>query len=72
VTLPKLVKDTGAGLLVTDYSPMRLGREWRDKVGGRRGGLCRGLEEFRGAGQAAAAAAARLSRAKESLRAQRA
>ncbi|GBF93049.1 CPD photolyase [Raphidocelis subcapitata] len=32
VTLPKLVKDTGAGLLVTDYSPLRLGRQWRDQV----------------------------------------
>jgi hypothetical protein len=32
VTVPKLVRDTGAGLLVTDYSPLRLGRQWRDQV----------------------------------------
>ncbi|KIY94077.1 deoxyribodipyrimidine photo-lyase [Monoraphidium neglectum] len=31
-TIPKLVRDTGAGLLVTDYSPLRLGRQWRDQV----------------------------------------
>jgi hypothetical protein len=33
VTIPQLVKDTGAGLLVTDYSPLRLGRQWRDQAG---------------------------------------
>lgn len=32
VTLPALVKDTGAALLVTDFGPLRLGREWRSKV----------------------------------------
>ncbi|MEW5300577.1 MAG: hypothetical protein WDW36_003496 [Sanguina aurantia] len=32
VTIPQLVKDTGAGLLVTDYSPLRLGRTWRSEV----------------------------------------
>lgn len=31
-TIPKLVNDTNAGLLVTDYSPLRLGRKWRDEV----------------------------------------
>ena len=31
-TVPKLVKDTGAALLVTDFGPLRLGREWRSKV----------------------------------------
>ncbi len=31
-TIPKLVKDTGAGLLVTDFAPMRIGREWREGV----------------------------------------
>ena len=30
--IPKLVKECNASLLVTDYSPLRLGREWRDKV----------------------------------------
>jgi hypothetical protein len=32
-TIPKLVADTKAGLLVTDYSPLRLGRKWRNEVG---------------------------------------
>ncbi|KAK9820163.1 hypothetical protein WJX72_006950 [[Myrmecia] bisecta] len=32
VTIPQLVKDTRAGLLVTDFAPLRLGREWREKV----------------------------------------
>ena len=32
VTLPALVQDTGAALLVTDFGPLRLGREWRSKV----------------------------------------
>lgn len=32
VTIPQLVRDTGAGLLVTDYSPLRLGRTWRTEV----------------------------------------
>ena len=31
-TIPKLVKDTDAGLLVTDFAAMRIGREWRDGV----------------------------------------
>ena len=31
-TVPKLVADSKASLLVTDYAPLRLGREWRDKV----------------------------------------
>uniref|UniRef100_A0A383VG34 Deoxyribodipyrimidine photo-lyase n=1 Tax=Tetradesmus obliquus TaxID=3088 RepID=A0A383VG34_TETOB len=31
-TLPQLVADTGAGLLVTDYSPLRLGRTWKQQV----------------------------------------
>lgn len=30
--IPKLVADTGAGLLVNDYSPLRLGRKWKDEV----------------------------------------
>ena len=38
-TLPKLVRDAGAGLLVTDYSPLRLGRRWRDAVAGAIGGV---------------------------------
>lgn len=31
-TIPKLVQDTGASLLVTDYAPLRLGRQWRQAV----------------------------------------
>jgi hypothetical protein len=31
--IPKLVQETGAGLLVNDYSPLKLGRKWKDKVG---------------------------------------
>lgn len=31
-TLPDLVAKSGAGLLVTDYTPLRLGRKWRDEV----------------------------------------
>ena len=31
-TVPKLVEDTGTALLVTDFAPLRLGREWRQKV----------------------------------------
>ncbi|KAG2438770.1 hypothetical protein HXX76_005312 [Chlamydomonas incerta] len=31
-TLPALVSGLGAGLLVTDYSPLRLGRTWREQV----------------------------------------
>jgi hypothetical protein len=30
--IPKLVQDTGAGLLVNDYSPLKLGRKWKDEV----------------------------------------
>jgi deoxyribodipyrimidine photo-lyase len=32
VTIPGLVADTKAGLLVADFGPLRLGREWRDKA----------------------------------------
>lgn len=38
-TVPALVKQTGAGLLVTDFAPLRLGRQWRDGVSGV-GALC--------------------------------
>ena len=31
-TVPNLVRDTGAALLVTDFAPLRLGREWRSKA----------------------------------------
>lgn len=31
-TLPELARDLKAGLLVADFGPLRLGREWRDKV----------------------------------------
>lgn len=31
-TIPKLVADTGAGALVTDFAALRLGRQWREKV----------------------------------------
>ncbi|GFH19611.1 photolyase/cryptochrome alpha/beta domain-containing protein, partial [Haematococcus lacustris] len=31
-TLPQLVEQTGAGLLVTDFSPLRVGRQWRTQV----------------------------------------
>lgn len=31
-TVPQLVKDTGASLLVTDFAPLRLGRHWREGV----------------------------------------
>ena len=31
-TIPKLVKDCKAGLLVTDFAPTRDGRKWRDTV----------------------------------------
>ncbi|KAL4446362.1 hypothetical protein ABPG77_003169 [Micractinium sp. CCAP 211/92] len=34
-TIPKLVQDTGASLLVTDYAPLRLGRQWREAVAGK-------------------------------------
>lgn len=33
-TVPALVKDCGASLLVTDYGPLRLGRQWRTAVAG--------------------------------------
>ncbi|KAI8472372.1 MAG: class II photolyase [Monoraphidium minutum] len=39
VTIPKLVKDTGAGLLVTDYGPLRLGRKWRTEVSSKLGSV---------------------------------
>lgn len=32
-TIPKMVKDTKAALLVVDFSPLRDGRKWRDEVG---------------------------------------
>uniref|UniRef100_A0A061RV60 Deoxyribodipyrimidine photo-lyase n=1 Tax=Tetraselmis sp. GSL018 TaxID=582737 RepID=A0A061RV60_9CHLO len=31
-TVPRLVEDTKAALLVTDFSPLRLGMQWRTKV----------------------------------------
>lgn len=31
-TIPKLVKDTKAALLVTDFASLRDGRKWRDTV----------------------------------------
>lgn len=31
-TIPKLVKDTKAALLVTDFATLRDGRKWRDTV----------------------------------------
>ncbi|PRW61487.1 CPD photolyase isoform B [Chlorella sorokiniana] len=31
-TLPQLVQDTGASLLVTDFTPLRLGRQWKEGV----------------------------------------
>jgi deoxyribodipyrimidine photo-lyase len=34
-TVPKLVKDLDASLLVTDMSPLRLGKEWRLGVASR-------------------------------------
>lgn len=33
-TIPKLVTDTGAAALVTDFGPLRLGRQWRQEVVG--------------------------------------
>ena len=30
--IPKIVKDTTAALLVTDFEPLRDGRRWRDTV----------------------------------------
>ena len=30
--MPALVAQLNAGLLVTDFSPLRLGRKWRDDV----------------------------------------
>jgi deoxyribodipyrimidine photo-lyase len=32
VNIPRLVKDSKAGLLITDFSPLRLGVEWRKQV----------------------------------------
>ncbi len=29
------MQDTGASLLVTDYAPLRLGRQWREAVAGK-------------------------------------
>lgn len=31
-TIPKLVKDTKAALLITDFASLRDGRKWRDDV----------------------------------------
>ncbi len=31
-TLPQLLQQTHAGLLVTDYAALRLGRQWRNQV----------------------------------------
>lgn len=31
-TIPELVEKTGAGLLVCDFSPLRLSREWKNGV----------------------------------------
>jgi hypothetical protein len=31
-TIPKLTRDTGASLLVTDFACLRLGRQWREEV----------------------------------------
>ena len=31
-TIPKLVKDAGAGLLVVDQSPVRLAQSWRKQA----------------------------------------
>ena len=31
-TIPALVAQSGASLLVTDYGPLRMGRQWRDAV----------------------------------------
>ena len=42
-TIPALVKESGAGLLVTDFAPLRLGRQWREAV--RLPGWRQGLEE---------------------------
>ena len=33
--MPELVKATGASLLVTDFGPLRLGRQWREAVAGK-------------------------------------
>ena len=35
-TVPKLVEDSGAALLITDFGPLRLGRQWRKEVRGAR------------------------------------
>ena len=32
VTVPAVVRDAGAALLVTDYAALRLGRQWRAQV----------------------------------------
>jgi len=34
VEIPKMVKECNASLLVTDFSPLRLGRQWRESVAG--------------------------------------
>lgn len=31
-TLPQLVQESGASLLVTDFTPLRLGRQWKEDV----------------------------------------
>ena len=32
-TIPKLVKELDASALVTDFIPLRVGRQWKDEVG---------------------------------------
>ena len=32
ISIPKLVQDVDASLLVTDYSPLRIGKQWRSKI----------------------------------------
>ena len=39
-TIPKLVKDTKAGLLVVDQSPVRMARKWREEVCAASRGSC--------------------------------
>lgn len=45
-TLPEFLEDVSAGLLVTDYSPLRLGRQWRQGVSTQGGG--QGVHNMRG------------------------
>jgi len=50
-TVPALVRDARAALLVTDYASLRLGRQWRTRV--RRWARCRPLHIHRIGQQAA-------------------